>query len=207
MKVVAAFDFDGTMTTKDTFIPFLCRAFGKSKVYRAFFLLLPEACKVALGMSNRDIFKARLIGKLFPGESVKRLEDVGRQHADEIIGWLRPGVKERLLWHRSKGHRLIMVSASLGLYLKPVAASLGFDDLLCTCPASNQTVFDGQLEGKNCRGPEKAARLKELIGDLSRVEIYAYGDSAGDREMLAIAQHSHFRFFEHRPEIAEQAEQ
>jgi HAD superfamily hydrolase (TIGR01490 family) len=196
MKVVAAFDFDGTLTTRDTFVPFLFRAFGRAKVYRAFLRLLPEALKVVLGISDRDRFKSRLVGRLFCGASVPRLEKAGQEHADEIIGWLRPGVRERLMWHKSQGHRLVMVSASLRLYLKPVATCLGFDDLLCTDLSSDQAVFDGALAGGNCRGPEKVVRLTALLGDLSRVELYAYGDSAGDKEMLEAARFPHFRFFE-----------
>jgi HAD superfamily hydrolase (TIGR01490 family) len=198
MTIVAAFDFDGTLTTRDTFVPFLVRAFGKARVYRAFFQLAPEAIKVVFGRSSRDDFKSRLIGKLFSGESVDRLEKAGREHAGEIIGWLRPGVRERLMWHKSAGHRLVMVSASLALYLEQAATTLGFDDLLCTRLSSDQGAFDGALAGKNCRGPEKVARLAALLGDLSRVELYAYGDSAGDREMLQSAQHPYFRFFENR---------
>lgn len=89
-----------------------------------------------------------------------------------------------------------MVSASLDLYLEPTAAALGFDDLLCTSPSANHLVFDGGLAGKNCRGPEKVSRLRNLLGNLADFEIYAYGDSAGDRELLEKADHAYFRVFE-----------
>lgn len=195
-KVVAAFDFDVTITTKDTFVPFLTRAFGRERVRVAFLRLAPEAAKVVIGLSDRDRFKDRLIRALFMGDSVARLREVGREHAYEILNWVRPAARQRIEWHKRRGDRLVMVSASLDLYLDPVADVLGFDDLLCTSPSVNHMVFDGSLVGKNCRGPEKVSRLTNLLGNLSEYELHAYGDSAGDREMLAAANHPYLRVFE-----------
>ena len=193
--VVAAFDFDVTMTTKDTFVPFLYRAFGKSKVQLIFLKHSFNAVKVVLGLSDRDHFKKLIIQSLFKEQSVDRLEKVGQIHAVDIYRWLRSSAIERLEWHRAQGHRLVMVSASLELYLKPIAAKLGFDNLLCTNLNNNGFFFSGEFSGNNCRGPEKVARLEELLGDLRNYEIYAYGDSSGDQEMLRIANHSFFRSF------------
>ncbi len=195
-KVVAAFDFDVTITTKDTFVPFLTRAFGKERVRLAFLRLAPEAARVVVGLSDRDRFKGRLVRALFAGDSVARLRETGREHAREIINWVRPAARQRIEWHKKRGDRLVMVSASLDLYLDPVADALGFDDLLCTSPAVNHMVFDGSLVGKNCRGPEKVSRLTNLLGNLSEYELHAYGDSEGDREMLAAANHPYLRAFE-----------
>ena len=194
--VVAAFDFDVTITTRDTFVPFLYRSFGKNKVRAAFLRLAPEAIKVAFRFSTRDVFKAKLIQALFPGESSKRLHAVGREYAVEILEWVRPEARKRIAWHKERGDRLIMVSASLDLYLDHVAKTLGFNDLLCTRPSIKNGTFDGGMIGNNCRGAEKVSRLQSLLGNLSRCEMYAYGDSAGDKEMLQIALYPHFRAFE-----------
>jgi HAD superfamily hydrolase (TIGR01490 family) len=195
MTVIAAFDFDGTITTRDSFVPFLLRAFGRGRTGLAFLGLLPEALKVLPEPSRRDRFKARIVRALFTGASHTALEAIGAQHAGEILGWVRPAARERIAWHHAQGHRLVMVSASLDLYLKPVAKALGFHDLLCTSLVAEQDVLTGEIRGKNCRGPEKTARLATLLGDLSTCEIHAYGDSAGDRELLAIAHHPHYRMF------------
>lgn len=194
--VVAAFDFDVTMTTQDTFVPFLERAFGRFRVGGAFFRLAPEAFKVALGLSDRDRFKERIVAALFTGASVERLREAGQAHAAAIEHLIRPAALRRVEWHRERGHRIVMVSASLDLYLAPVVEKLGFDDLLCTKPSRSRRLFDGKLDGANCRGPEKVRRLESLLGDLSGVELYAYGDSRGDREMLAAADYPHYRVFE-----------
>ena len=193
---IAAFDFDITMTTKDTFTPFLFWLFGHSRVYASCLRLAPEGVKVGLGLSNRDRFKEKIVAQLFLGESCDRLGSEGLVYAKHIEKWIRPAAIERVNWHKKQGHRLVMVSASLDLYLKPIAEKLGFHDLLCTMLSVNNHLFDGQLLGGNCRGTEKVRRLETLQGPLSEYELFAYGDSAGDREMLAVATHPHYRVFE-----------
>lgn len=198
LQCVAAFDFDVTITTRDTFVPFLERAFGRKRVRSLFLQLSPEALKVVLRLSSRDVFKERMIRSLFLGESVDRLREIGRLHATEILNLVRPAARRRIEWHKSRGDRLVMVSASLSLYLEPVAQVLGFDDLLCTRPSVNHRIFDGGLVGKNCRGPEKVQLLSGLLGNLEKYDLFAYGDSVGDREMLEVANHAYFRAFEPR---------
>lgn len=183
------------MTTRDTFFPFLNRAFGRARVIRACLRLVPEACKFVVGLSDRDRLKELLVRELFSGECVARLREEGRRYAAEILKWIRPAARAKVAWHKTRGHRLIMVSASLDLYLEPVCRDLGFDDLLCTRPSVNNLVFDGRLQRHNCRGPEKVRQLTGLLGDLSQCELYAYGDSAGDHEMLSAADHPNWRVF------------
>ncbi len=195
-QTVAAFDFDITITTKDTFVPFLMLAFGKWRVYRAFAMLAFEGLLVLVKLSDRDRFKEKIIKKLFASESIERLTKAGQDHAKAIRNLVRPTAERRIAWHKERGHRLVMVSASLDLYLAPIAPVLGFDDLICTHLSQNQLVFDGKLDGKNCRAQEKLVKLTELLEDLSLVDLYAYGDSAGDKEMLEAARYPYWRPFE-----------
>ncbi len=195
-SIVAAFDFDGTITTRDTFVPFLLSAFGRRRVSSAFAGLAWEMLCVVLGISNRDRLKEKIVTRLFTGKSVLHVKTVGEDHAQRVQSWIRPAASRRISWHKERGHRLVMVSASLDLYLEDVAGTLGFDDLLCTRPSVKQQVFDGFLTGGNCRGPEKVRRLQALLGNLKDYELYAYGDSDGDREMLAAADHAYLRAFE-----------
>jgi phosphatidylglycerophosphatase C len=194
--IVAAFDFDGTITSKDTFVPFLYTAFGKKIVYRAFLRLAPQAFLVAVGLFSRDKFKECVAQSLFRGEDVKKLREIGSQYAKTLTRLYRPAALKRIEWHKSNGHRCIMVSASLDLYLLDVSESLGFDDLLCTVLSNNNQIFDGTLKRGNCRRIEKVNQLRLVLGELKNYEIYSYGDTIGDREMLTIADHGFFRPFE-----------
>lgn len=199
-RVVAAFDFDGTITDRDTLVPFLVRAFGRARV-AATFATLPLT---GLGWLARlvpiDTFKRRVLRRLVAGVPAERLRALGEAHTRAVWRWLRVDAVNRIEWHRAQGHRLVLVSSTLDLYLAIVARDLGFDDLLCTRLAVARGAdgverFTGGLDGADCTGAEKLRRLQALVGDLGDVDLHAYGDSAGDRELLAAADHAHFRPF------------
>ncbi len=193
---VACFDFDGTISTGDTFFPFLLHAFGRPAVYTALAIGLAGLLRFPAQQSVRDRLKAALVRRLFTGAPRQPLEAAAEEYARMVLrARLRPAALERIRWHREQGHRCIMVSASLDLYLKHIAPALGFGDLLCTRIDATGEAFSGGLASANCRGAEKVRRLGELLGNLPQYHVYAYGDSAGDREMLAMATEKYFKPF------------
>ena len=199
-RVVAAFDFDGTITDRDTLVPFLVRAFGRARVLAVFALLALPAVAVLVRLRTIDEFKVRVLRRLVAGARVDRLVAVAATHAVELGVWLRPQALQRIHWHRRQGHLLVLVSSTLDLYLAPVTERLGFDHVLCSrLDARWDTAgvhrFTGELAGADCTGPEKLRRLQALVGDLADIELHAYGDSEGDRALLAVADHAHFRPF------------
>jgi len=190
---VAAFDFDGTLSRKDSLGPFLELVCGRGLLYRAMLMRAPVLAGVAVGIGDRDAEKERLVGRLLAGRSATSVRDSGSQYARSLIEGeaLRPEMLERVAWHRAEGHEIVIVSASLDVYLEPLAPLLGVDHVLCTqLGIGADGRLDGRLEGGNVRGPEKVRRVRDwLAGDAA--ELWAYGDSAGDRELLADADHPH----------------
>lgn len=195
MSVIAAFDFDGTITRRDTFLPFLFYAFGYLRVLKTLIFLIPDIFKVGLGFQSRDKLKESVVRSLFTGEDVERMRKIGYSYANTLYSKYRPKAITRLKWHQSKGHICILVSASLDIYLHDAANLLGFNHLLCTSLSHNNIMYDGFLNKGNCRKNNKVLRLKELMSNLSDFEIYGYGDSDGDAELLNISDHKFFKPF------------
>jgi len=185
---VAAFDFDGTLTRRDTLLPFLRRACGTWPVTRA-------AVVAVTRTRDRDAFKVAVIGRLFRGWPAERLDALGRAYVPSLLGALRPQSLDRLRAHQQQGHAVVIVSASLGAYLRPLAEQLGLDDALAVelVTGAGGTLTGEVVGGLNTRGPEKVAQLRAWLdtrfGPGTDVELWAYGDSLGDDELLAAADH------------------
>ena len=188
---VAAFDVDGTLTVRDCVGPFLLRVGGRRSMVRAL-ARHPRAPVLAGARGDRDRFKELLVGGVLGGRSVADVERLGEQFAAEVHGgWLRPDTLARLRWHQRVGHRVVLVSASLGPYLHPLGRILGVDGVLCAEPRRAGDRYGDGLEGLNCRAAEKVRRLDEWLKaeGIDGATVWAYGDSAGDRELLARADH------------------
>lgn len=185
---VAAFDFDGTLVPRDTLVPFLRQACGTSR-------LAVAGCRAALRHRDRDALKVAAVGHLFRGRPAAHVDVLGRAYAASVVQLLRPEMLERVRWHRSEGHAVVIVSASLGAYLRPLAEHLELDAALAVeLVADADGLLTGAVEGRlNNRGAAKVARLRrwadERFGPGTAFELWAYGDSAGDEELLAGADH------------------
>jgi len=190
--VIAAFDVDGTLTTRDCVRPFLERAAGRRRVVTSM-LRRPFATVVAAVRRDRDRFKEIIVGGSLRGKLIADVETTGEQFAQYIlVNWLRPDTLRRLRWHQQAGHRIVLVSASLAAYLRPLALRLGIDDVLCTDSTRAGDRYGDRLVGLNCRADEKRRRLEQWLEEQRWVhaEVWAYGNSAGDRELLARADHA-----------------
>ncbi len=189
MSIVAAFDVDGTLTDRDCVGPFLRRLHGLRGFIGAVGRRGPSSA-VAAARRDRDALKEVVVGGVLAGRDVADVDAVGAVFArDRVAGWLRPDTVARLRWHQRSGHHVVLVSASLGPYLRPLGTSMGVDGVMCTDVEILGDRYGWRLDGGNCRGPRKAERLRAWLSahDLEHAELWAYGDSAGDIEMLAMA--------------------
>lgn len=195
VRQIAAFDFDGTLTRSDTLLPFLAWSCGRAALARALAQAAPTAMRARTGRLTesthpRDASKAVLLDRLLAGRSQEWFTEQGQRYATLLDRRLRPDVLARVKWHRGQGHELLIVSASLRTYLDHVAAAHRFDQVIAVEMQVTNGVLSGDLVGPNVRGPEKAIRLRSWIGDdLDQVQLWAYGNSSGDRELLAMADH------------------
>ena len=196
---VAAFDFDGTLTHRDTLLPFLRWYAGWPSYVAGLGSQFPFLIAFALGGMDNGAAKERVLRQFLAMRPLDELAHAGARFADQrLTGLLRLAGMRQLAWHQRQGHRCIVVSASLDIYLRPWSRAAGISDVVCSrLEMDRQGRATGRLDGGNCYGPEKVRRLEALVGPLRSFELYVYGDGRGDRELLAVADHAHYRHFPH----------
>lgn len=193
-KTLAIFDFDGTITTRDSLFPFLIYCFGWTKTLWKLSLIAPYLALFPLGFLPRQRAKEAVLALFFRGWKMDDLRKLAVNFSKEKLDQeVRPEAFERIAWHRLQGHTLVLVSASIQVYLEPWGQKMGFEHVLTSLLEVVDGCVTGKLAGENCRSKEKVRRLQEIFGDLSNYEIYAYGDSKGDLELLAIADRPFYR--------------
>lgn len=191
---LALFDFDGTLTTRDTFVPFLRHVFGSARLLQGLAASSGPLLAYAAGRIANDVAKECVIAHFLQGRQVEDLRAAGSTFAtDKLPALLRPQMLEALRAHRDAGDTCALVSASLDLYLEPWARAHRFDAVLCSRLAEDADGrVTGRLEPRNCHGAEKARRIAEWLAGRVPTHITAYGDSRGDHEMLALAHTAHW---------------
>jgi len=198
-RPLVAFDFDGTLTIRDSFIAFLVWRAGVLGAAIRGLTLIP-AILGYIGHRDRGRLKSALIRAFLHGVSLDSARRDAQRFADEEAGRLfRPDA--RACWNawRDRGAHLVIVTASPEFLVSPFADALEAERLIGTRLAlDGHGRISGVLDGPNCRGPEKVTRLKAAFG--APLELAAaYGDTSGDTEMLAAAREAGFRVFKGRP--------
>jgi len=188
-RKVAAWDFDETITERDTLVPFLTYLAGKRRLATALARHAPIGAQGLRSTAQRDAFKERVLGTVLGGRDRADVEAAGIAYARTLPRGFRRSSLERIAHHRTSGHDLVIVSASLVYYLRPVATDLGFHHVIAVdMEVGADGRLTGALVGPNVRKAEKASRLGAWLGD-EPYELWAYGDSSGDVELLAMAHH------------------
>ncbi len=196
---LAAFDFDGTLTVRDSFTAFLRWRMTWPQSALGLLRLAP-ALLVYLVTRDRGRLKAASVRVFLRGVSRAALEREAERFAEaEAHRLFRPDALRCWAAHGTTGERRVIVTASPEEVVAPFAARLGADALMGSRLrwTDDDRVGEG-LDGPNCRGPEKVRRLRARFGPSVSVGD-AYGDTSGDAEMLAFAQRGHMRRFTGRP--------
>lgn len=192
---IYVFDFDGTLTTRDTLLAFIRFARGTAWLLGCLALLLPRLVLMKLGLVDNGRTKERLFAMCFKGMATADFDGLCRRFADTVGRSIRRqetwGVMEGAV---AEGTHVYVVSASVDNWVAP------FFPEAVTVVGTRIESSDGKLTGRfltpNCYGAEKVRRLKATVPSLDNVRthyyIIAYGDSRGDKEMLAYADESHY---------------
>jgi phosphatidylglycerophosphatase C len=182
---VAVWDVDGTLIRGDTLLPFLRRFVGTIPLSR---IVLESLNQRRYGLDQRSAVKAAVLQRVLGGRRQRVVGQVARAYAADLMrSRIRPDCLRRWQWHRQHGHRLVLASASLHEYLRPLGALLGADEVIAT----RMEVVNGRLTGRmatgNCRGERKADRVHDHLRQRGGHPVWVYGNAAADRPTMALA--------------------
>ncbi|HTV97779.1 MAG TPA: HAD-IB family phosphatase [Steroidobacteraceae bacterium] len=180
---VALFDLDGTLTHRDTLLPFLAGYLVRhpSRLARLW-QLIPALLEYALRGRDRGRLKSRAIRAVMGGDSRAAIEGWAQRFVASLAPRrrFRAQALERLEAHRRAGDHLVLLSASPDLYVPLIGRLLRFERTLCTEIRWNGERLDGALGSENRRGAEKVRCLERLRAEYPRAAVIAYGNSASD---------------------------
>lgn len=194
---LAVFDFDGTITSRDSFLEFIRFTHGSWQLWGG---LLKHSYSIVfyfLGRYPNDRLKEKIFTHFYKGLSHEQMEIWGNAFANgRLLEICRPQALRCLAWHREQGHRVIILSASAAIWigawceqrdLELIATRWEFENGRCT----------GRISGSNCWGPEKWRRLREKTNPANYTYSYGYGDQSADKHFLQHLQESYYRTFKY----------
>jgi HAD superfamily hydrolase (TIGR01490 family) len=191
---LALFDFDGTITTQRTYPDFLRLVASPARTAAAGVALGPMIAGHRLGLVSDVVLRRALSMATFRGQDADRVKALGERYAREVLPFLvRPVAADRIQWHKGRGDRVVVVSASLDAYLRPWCRTADLD-VICTVLEARDGRLTGRYVDGDCCGREKARRIRERYAFAEYACVHAYGDTMEDDEMLALADRKHLRW-------------
>ena len=185
---IAVFDFDGTLTTRDSFLAFIKWACGPMSYYAGFLRFAPQLLLMFMHLYPNWKAKERIFAHFFKGWQYSWFQALGEDFATELDTMRNEPVIGRLKEHIDHGDTVYVISASLPEWVEPWCRQLGVNAVLATeIEVNDQGRITGRFKTKNCFGQEKVDRLLKVEPERETYVLHAYGDSRGDLELLAFA--------------------
>jgi len=196
MKRIVASDFDGTLTTKDTLLEFIRYACGTGSFVKGFLRYAHLLVLMKLGLYPNWKAKQKVFAHFFEGMKIEDFDGLCQRFAKDNQHLLRPKGLEIIHQALEEGAEVLIVSASIDNWVKAFFNTK--EPSLCVV-GTQVEVKDGRLTGrfltKNCYGQEKVNRILALYPNRQDYHLTAYGDSRGDKELLAFADEPHYKPF------------
>jgi len=192
---IAFFDFDGTITTKDTLLEIIKFQKGKAAFYFGFFIHGPWLLAYKLKLFPNDVVKQKILTYFFAGMDERVFQENCNLFVEKKLpGLLRHAALTEIKMLSESGFEIVVISASAGNWIRKWTDEQSLK-LISTRLEVKNGRLTGKIEGRNCHGNQKVICIKELWNLSEYKEIYAYGDSSGDKPMLALATKSFYKPF------------
>ena len=190
MKKVYAFDFDGTLTTCDTLLAFISYAKGTPAFVWGFLLHAHLLVLMKLSLYPNWKAKQKVFSYFFKGMTIEAFNSLCQSFAADNRELLRPKGIQLIAQAKEEGADVLIVSASIDNWVQPFFPHVR---VLGTQIEVNDGCLTGHFLTKNCYGQEKVNRILTLYPDRNTYHLIAYGDSRGDKELLAFADEAHYQ--------------
>ncbi len=190
MRTIIATDFDGTLTSADTLLRFIRHTRGICPLLAVFALYSPLLVLMKLRLYSNEKIKQKIFSHFFRGMSLDEFNALCRDYAASDRQILRPGGMEMISRAKAEGHEVVIVSASMENWVQPFFPDV---KVIGTQIETRDGLLTGRFSSPNCYGREKVKRLLTVYPDRNNYRLIAYGDSGGDKALLAFADESHYK--------------
>lgn len=195
---IAIFDFDGTIISRDSLPDFLIRTCG----WKVFLLRLPWIVLLKgaalTGFLSTHRAKELVISSFLRGMRTDEFRQACLEYASRIPAFVYPAALDEIRRHQEKGNKIAIISASVPDWIRPWAQTIGIRLVEGTELEVKGQMLTGRFSTPNCKGSEKVRRLRRLYPDFASETLYVYGDSSGDKELLALANVPYYKPFNNK---------
>jgi phosphatidylglycerophosphatase C len=194
-QALALFDFDGTITTRDTLVEFIIFTEGRLRFYQGLLVLSPVLLLYKLRIIPSQKAKEMLLSFFFRGMELSLFQTRCAAFVKtKLPDLLRRKALAKIWDHQTKGDRIIIVSASPENWVGEWATHCGLE-FIATRLEVNNGALTGKIQGKNCSGIEKVNRIRGYLNLSNFNAIHAYGDTTADWPMLNLASKVNYKPF------------
>lgn len=186
-NIIAVFDFDGTITRKESFSDFIKFCFGSIRSFLGQLTILPILAASKMGTISDEATRQEIFYHFFAQKDQDFFTEKCNLYKERIVEIVRQEALDKIKWHQKRGDKVIIISSSIADWINPWALSVGIKEVYATTPEVDADKITGRLSKANYSGQEKADMLLSIYPDRKSYDLYVYGKGNGYKELLAIA--------------------
>ena len=192
---IAFFDFDGTITSKDTLAEIIKFTKGKLAYYTGLTILSPVIIAYKIKLVSNHKAKEVMLRYFFKGMLLTNFNTLCEDFTkNKLPSLLRKEALRTIRNHIENRTKVVVVSASPVNWVKPWCDQYNID-CIATCLEIKDNKLTGKISGSNCSGQEKVNHIKNNYQLNNYSDVYAYGDTQGDLPMLALSTQKFYKPF------------
>lgn len=194
MKKLILFDFDGTLVKRDSLLAFFYFTHGTFRFLWNMFISVPVIVVWKLGFMEAGKGKNWVLNVFYKGWTKKRLDENAKAYLTEKIPKLLfKDALDLIKSYQKEGNKVVVVSANVDIFLKHFCQKYHLN-CICIELIYENGIYTGKFATPNCDKQEKVNRIEAKYNKSDFDKVIAFGNSSGDKAMLAWADESHYQY-------------